>query len=78
MKDFYAWHAVDAPCFDDELDSLADRLAVLYQLVYSTGRDSGAKAKREHDRPVNPVELEIGGKVLLWSSSSVKLKKRKK
>lgn len=67
VEAFQAWNEFDAACFDEEPDSLSDRLGLLHQQLYSRGRESRAQAKKEYDKRVNPVESEIGDRVLFWT-----------
>lgn len=64
---FEAWGEVDRACFDDEPESLAQRLALLHRQLLSKGKVSRSRAKTQYDRRVNPELYEVGDRVLLWS-----------
>ena len=64
---FEAWGEVDRACFDDEPESLAQRLALLQRQLLSKGRVSRSRAKTQYDRRVNPELYEVGDRVRLWS-----------
>lgn len=72
-----AWIEVDVACFDDEADSLADRLALLHGLLYSKGREFRAGPKQEYEKRINHVEFEISDRVLRWSVGFNKTENRK-
>lgn len=64
---FEAWGQVDQSCFEEEPDSLAERLAVLHKQLLCKGMDARGKANKAYDRKVNPIEFFIGDRVLVWS-----------
>ena len=69
---FEAWGEVDRACFDDEPDSLAERLSLLHKELLSKAGVSRKRAKAQYDKRLNPEIYEEGDRVLLWS---VKLNK---
>ena len=58
---------VDRRCFEEEPDSLADRLALLHKQLLSKAGVLHARAKKQYDKRVNPEVYSIGDRVLLWS-----------
>lgn len=64
---FEVWGEVDRACFDDEPDSLAERLSLLYKKLLKKAGVSRKMAKAQYDKRLNPERYKEGDRVLLWS-----------
>lgn len=64
---FEAWAELDIDRVMGEPEGLAGELAALHKQLISTGKKARARGKKQYDKTINPVEFNIGERVLLWS-----------
>lgn len=60
VEAFQAWGELDTACFQEEPENLSSRLDQLPEQLYTRGKDSQARAKRENDKQANSSGLKFG------------------